>query len=36
MPSGHRGNIVNEGNRRIGVAAYRTIQGTIFQCQQFR
>ena len=34
--SGHRANILNGGHRRIGVAAYRTIQGTIFWCQQFR
>jgi len=34
--SGHRANILNAGHRRIGVAAYRTIQGTIFWCQQFR
>jgi uncharacterized protein YkwD len=34
--SGHRANILNWGHRRIGVAAYQTIQGTIFWCQQFR
>jgi uncharacterized protein YkwD len=34
--SGHRANILNGGHRRIGVAAYRTVQGTIFWCQQFR
>jgi uncharacterized protein YkwD len=33
--SGHRANILNSGNRRIGVAAYRTPEGTIFWCQQF-
>lgn len=33
---GHRANILNRGHRRIGVAAYRTIRGTIFWCQQFR
>lgn len=32
---GHRANILNTVNRRIGVAAYRTIDGTIFWCQQF-
>ena len=32
---GHRANILNGGNRRIGVAAYRTPEGTIFWCQQF-
>ena len=34
--SGHRANILDSGNRRIGAAAYRTEQGTIFWCQQFR
>jgi uncharacterized protein YkwD len=34
--SGHRANILNWGHQRIGVAAYQTIQGTIFWCQQFR
>jgi uncharacterized protein YkwD len=33
--SGHRANILNRGYRRIGVAAYRTPEGTIFWCQQF-
>jgi uncharacterized protein YkwD len=33
--SGHRANILNRGHRRIGVAAYRTPEGTIFWCQQF-
>jgi uncharacterized protein YkwD len=33
--SGHRANILNGGNRRIGVAAYRTPEGTIYWCQQF-
>jgi uncharacterized protein YkwD len=33
--SGHRANILNAGYNRIGVAAYRTPQGTIFWCQQF-
>ncbi len=33
---GHRANILNRSHRRIGVAAYRTAQGTIFWCQQFR
>ena len=32
---GHRANILNAGYTRIGVAAYRTPQGTIFWCQQF-
>ena len=32
--SGHRANILS-GNRRIGVSAYRTPEGTIFWCQQF-
>jgi len=34
--SGHRANILNRGYRRIGVAAYRTLSGTIYWCQQFR
>ena len=34
--SGHRANILNGGHLRIGVAAYRTENGTIFWCQQFR
>jgi uncharacterized protein YkwD len=34
--SGHRANILNAGHLRIGVAAYRTENGTIFWCQQFR
>lgn len=33
--SGHRANILSGGHRRIGVAAYRTAQGTIYWCQQF-
>jgi uncharacterized protein YkwD len=33
--SGHRANILNPGHHRIGVAAYRTPEGTIFWCQQF-
>jgi len=33
--SGHRANILNRGHRRIGVAAYRTVRGTIYWCQQF-
>jgi uncharacterized protein YkwD len=34
--SGHRANILNSGHRRIGVAAFRTDNGTIYWCQQFR
>jgi uncharacterized protein YkwD len=34
--SGHRANILNRGHRKIGVAGYRTADGTIFWCQQFR
>jgi uncharacterized protein YkwD len=34
--SGHRANILNPNHRRIGVAAYRTEDGTIFWCQQFQ
>jgi uncharacterized protein YkwD len=33
--SGHRANILNSGYTRIGVAAYRTPQGTTYWCQQF-
>jgi len=33
--SGHRANILNGGHRHIGVAAFRTPEGTIFWCQQF-
>ncbi len=33
--SGHRANILNSGHRRIGVAAFRTPEGTIYWCQQF-
>ncbi len=33
---GHRSNILNRSYRRIGAAAYRTAQGTIYWCQQFR
>ena len=33
--SGHRANILNGGHRRIGVAALRTPEGTIYWCQQF-
>lgn len=33
--SGHRANILSRGHRRIGVAAYRTPEGTIYWCQQF-
>ncbi len=32
---GHRSNILNHGYRRIGAAAYRTPDGTIYWCQQF-
>jgi uncharacterized protein YkwD len=34
--SGHRANILSASHLRIGVAAYRTENGTIFWCQQFR
>jgi uncharacterized protein YkwD len=34
--SGHRANILNGAFRKIGVAAYRIGEGTIFWCQQFR
>jgi uncharacterized protein YkwD len=33
---GHRANILNAGHRHIGVAAFRTEEGTIFWCQQFQ
>ncbi len=32
---GHRANILNGRYRRIGAAAYRTPDGTIYWCQQF-
>jgi uncharacterized protein YkwD len=32
---GHRANILNPQYRRIGVAAYRGTDGTIYWCQQF-
>lgn len=32
---GHRANILNGRYKRIGTAAYRTADGTIFWCQQF-
>lgn len=34
--SGHRANILNPHYRWIGAAAYRTPEGTIYWCQQFR
>jgi uncharacterized protein YkwD len=34
--SGHRANILNPNNRKIGVGAFRTENGTIYWCQQFR
>jgi uncharacterized protein YkwD len=34
--SGHRANILNHGHRKIGVAFFRTANGTPFWCQQFR
>jgi uncharacterized protein YkwD len=34
--SGHRANILNAAHRLIGAAAFRTEEGTIFWCQQFR
>ena len=34
--SGHRANILNAGHGRIGVAAFRTVGGVIYWCQQFR
>ena len=33
--SGRRANILDAGHARIGVAAYRTDDGTIYWCQQF-
>lgn len=33
---GHRSNILNRSYRKMGAAAYRTVQGTIYWCQQFR
>ena len=33
--SGHRANMLSRRYRRIGVAAYRTPNGTIYWCQQF-
>jgi len=33
--SGHRANILNSGYSRIGVAAYKSKDGTIWWCQQF-
>ncbi len=33
--SGHRANILNSGYTKIGVAAYRSSNGTTFWCQQF-
>jgi len=32
---GHRANILNNSYKRIGVAAYRTPDGTVYWCQQF-
>ncbi len=32
---GHRANILNRRYRRMGAAAYRTPEGTIYWCQQF-
>lgn len=34
--SGHRANILNPRHRWIGAAAYRTPEGDIYWCQQFR
>ena len=34
--SGHRANILSRGHRKIGVAAFRTPEGTVYWCQQFR
>jgi uncharacterized protein YkwD len=34
--SGHRANILNSGYGRIGVGAYRGINGQIYWCQQFQ
>jgi uncharacterized protein YkwD len=33
--SGHRANMLSGRYRRLGVAAYRTPNGTIYWCQQF-
>ena len=33
--SGHRANILNSGYRRIGVAAFKAKDGTVWWCQQF-
>ena len=33
---GHRANILTRGYTKIGVSAYRTANGTIYWCQQFR
>jgi len=33
--SGHRANILNPRYTRLGVAAYKTPNGTIYWCQQF-
>jgi len=33
--SGHRANILNGSYTRIGVAAYRAPDGTVYWCQQF-
>jgi uncharacterized protein YkwD len=32
---GHRANLLNSSNRRLGVAAYVASDGTIYWCQQF-
>jgi uncharacterized protein YkwD len=32
---GHRANILNGGYKKIGVAAYRTPDGTVYWCQEF-
>ena len=34
--SGHRANILNPRHRRIGVAGFRTSNGTCYWCQQFK
>ena len=34
--SGHRANILNRSYKKIGAAAYRTPEGRIFWCQQFK
>jgi uncharacterized protein YkwD len=34
--SGHRANILNRSYHLIGAAAYRTPEGTIYWCQQFK